>query len=277
LRCTSSTGIQIRWYFSVFAVLLLTGCCGQAWAQQSDETKPLPDAPSHTANSSPSSQANTDFKDLLAGRSRVFPTLAWNSRPLTPNQKLNLAVRNIVSPYTILGSAAAAGISQARDTYTGYGQGAQGYFKRFGASMGFAASNNLLGAYAIASVLHEDPRYFVLNSHSFRKSVKYAATRVVVTRMDNGKDGINWAGLVGPLGASAIMNSYVPADSQGVGPTFSRWGFSLATAAGTNMLREYWPRINRKLRLPEIDMTPGSTVEPTPAPTNTPPKSYFRN
>ena len=200
----------------------------------------------------------------------MFPTLAVNTKPLTPPQKLELAARNSISLYTVVGSGIAAGISQARDTYTGYGQGAEGYFKRFGASMAFAATNNMLGTFAIASMLHEDPRYFVLNSPSFKKSLGYAVTRVAVTRMDDGRDGVNFAGLLAPLGASAVMNTYVPADSQGVGPTFSRWGVALAISAGTNLLREYWPRINKRLKLPNMGIAPD--VAPSePAPTTPPP------
>jgi hypothetical protein len=58
----------------------------------------------------------------------------------------------------VIGTAAGAGISQARDTKTGYGQGAEGYFKRWGAGMAFAATSNMVGTFAIASVLQEDPR-----------------------------------------------------------------------------------------------------------------------
>lgn len=242
-------------------------------AQQTGTNKPLPDAPSATSAEQASAkpqQNSGGFVNLLAGRSKMFPTLAVNTKPLTPPQKLELAARNSISLYTVVGSGIAAGISQARDTYTGYGQGAEGYFKRFGASMAFAATNNMLGTFAIASMLHEDPRYFVLNSPSFKKSLGYAVTRVAVTRMDDGRDGVNFAGLLAPLGASAVMNTYVPADSQGVGPTFSRWGVALAISAGTNLLREYWPRINKRLKLPNMGIAPD--VAPSePAPTTPPP------
>jgi len=230
----------------------------------------MPNAPSSTQRPAPAStEESHGWGALMAGRSRMFPNIAVNTKPLTREQKFVLAVRSSVSPYAIVGSGISAGISQARDTYTGYGQGAEGYFKRFGATMGFVATYNMLGTFAIASMLHEDPRYFVQNDPSFRKSVRYALTRVAVTRMDNGNDGVNWAGLLAPLGASAVMNTYVPADSQGVGDTFSRWGIALAIQAGTNVLKEYWPRINKKLRLPDVGIAPG-TVDTTPPQTPPP-------
>jgi hypothetical protein len=207
----------------------------------------------------------------IAGRPRllrhnkVIPNLAVNTRPLTPKQKFELFASNSVSGLTLVGSAMGAGISQARDTYSGYGQGAEGYFKRFGAEMGFAASSNFFGTFMIASALHEDPRYFVQNSGKFGQSVKYAASRVFVCRMDDGRSGANWAGMLGPLGAAALSNAYVPVDEQGAGKTFERWGLALAVSAGTNLLREYWPSINKKLRLPNMGLTPSSTVEPSSA------------
>jgi hypothetical protein len=58
----------------------------------------------------------------------------------------------------VIGTAAGAGISQARDPKTGYPQGAEVYSKRWGAGMAFAATGKMVGTFAIASELHEDPR-----------------------------------------------------------------------------------------------------------------------
>lgn len=222
-------------------------------AQQTDPAPKAPDAPSATT------QAPTEHKEglaevpvvnILAKRSFFFPNLAVNNKPLTVKQKFTLGVTNTVSGFNLLGTAAAAGISQARDTYPGYGQGAEGYFKRWGAAMGFSASTNMIGTFAIASMLHEDPRYFVQGSGKFKSSVGYAVSRVVVCRMDDGTTGVNWAGILGPLGAAAVENSYLPEANRTVGTTFENYGIALAITAGTNTLREFWPVIARRLRLP---------------------------
>jgi len=251
----------------LICVMSAAAFAANASAQPNHSTSQLPNAAS--ASQKPSARggpASNGTVRLLAGRSRIFPDLAVDTKPLTPKEKLGLAARDSVSGLTIIGSAMGAGISQARDTYSGYGQGAEGYFQRFGASMGFAATSNVLGTFALASLLHEDPRYFVLNSPSVRNSVRYAVTRVFVTRMDDGTHGANWAGMLGPLGAAAVANTYLPAGSQGVGHTFEHWGVALAISAGSNVLREYWPRINKKLRLPDIGITSPSTVgRPPPA------------
>ena len=91
----------------------------------------------------------------------MFPNFPVNNMRLTPHQKFLLAANNRVRGTTVIGTAAGAGISQARDTKTGYAQRAEGYLKRWGAGMAFAATSNMVGTFAIAPVLHEGPRYFV--------------------------------------------------------------------------------------------------------------------
>ena len=260
----------------VFLVLLLASVTKPSRAQQ-QLASTLPDAPAATpqkqSDQPPAGQSSV-VTALLRGRSKVFPDLAFNTKPLTTEEKFGLFVRDSISIFNVVGSGMAAGISQARDTQSGYGQGAEGYFKRFGASMTYGASNNFFGTFLIASLLHEDPRYFVKDSGSFGERVRYAATRVVVTRSDRGGHVINWAGLLGPLAGAALANTYLPADSQGVGNTFSRWGITLGATAGTNLLREYWPTINKKLRLPKMDITPAGTVEPTATPSTPAPQPH---
>jgi hypothetical protein len=248
-------------------------CAGMA--QQPDSSAKLPDAASTTQAMPEQKDALADIPvvNLLAGKSWVFPNLAINNKPLTPKQKFYLAANNTVSGFNLIGTAAAAGISQARDTYPGYGQGAEGYFKRWGAGLAFSASNEMIGTFAIASLLHEDPRYFVQNSGKFGQSVKYAVSRVVVCRMDDGSTGVNWADILGPLGAAGLQNTYLPEPNRTVGTTFENYGISLAITAGTNLLREYWPHINKKLGLPSFGMDSSSPNTATPTVNSAPPQN----
>ena len=250
------------------ALLLVSlSCLGVA--QQSDPASKAPDAPSATAQATPEHKeglAEVPVVNLLAKKSFFFPNLAVNTEPLTVKQKFTLGVTNTVSGFNLLGTAFGAGISQARDTYPGYGQGAEGYFKRWGAAMAFSASSNMIGTFAIASMLHEDPRYFVQGSGKFGQSVKYAVSRVVVCRMDDGTTGVNWAGILGPLGAAGVQNTYLPEADRTVGTTFENYAISLGITAGTNALREYWPVIAKRLRLPGGGPSPASTSATTQKP-----------
>ena len=186
---------------------------------------------------------------VLKKESFFFPNLAASRAPLTADAKFLLSIKNSISPASILGSAFGAGINQATNTPSGYGQGAEGYGKRFGASMATRATTNLFGGFVIASIAHQDPRYFVHGKGSFGQRLGHAISRVAVAPKDRGGYGFNWGGVFGPLGAEALANTYQPVREQTGARTMSRYGIDLATAAGGNILREFWPDIFKRLGL----------------------------
>ncbi|MEO8727550.1 MAG: hypothetical protein ABI383_15670, partial [Acidobacteriaceae bacterium] len=145
-----------------------------------------------------------------------------------------------------------AGFGQALNSNPGYGQGAEGYAKRFGSSMGRNATSNFFGTFLLPSVLHQDPRYFVLGDATAGEKIKYALRRTVVTRSDNGNDVFNWSGLLGPVISEGIANSYLPSAERTPGRTFRRYGIDLGFIVGGNLLREYYPMISRKLGIQKL-------------------------
>jgi hypothetical protein len=94
----------------------------------------------------------------------VVPTYtitdARSAPPLTPKQKFGLFVKGTLDPFPAIVYLVQAGLSQARDTHSGYGQGAAGYGKRFGAALADGTSARFVSTYAFPSLLHQDPRYF---------------------------------------------------------------------------------------------------------------------
>jgi hypothetical protein len=199
-----------------------------------------------------------EFVQLLERKSVVFPDLATGKQPFTSRDKFMLAVNNSVALPTIGSALLGAAFAQAIDSPEGYGQGGEGYAKRFGAGMARDASDNLFGTFLIASVLHEDPRFYVKKDLSFSAAVKYSAVRVAITRSDSGNRTVNFAGLLGPLAAEVLASTYYPEGSRGFDSTAIRYASDLGWRFGGNLLRQYWPKINRKLRL--IPSAP----EPTP-------------
>jgi len=197
---------------------------------------------------------------FLQRKSVFFPDLATNTGPLDKWQKFKLAANNSVSLATIGAALVGSAFGQAINNPAGYHQGGEGYAKRFGADMARSASANLFGTFLIASVLHEDPRFYVRKHLSFRESLKYAAVRVAVTRSDRGERAVNFSGLLGPLAGEGLANTYYPEGSRGVSSTFIRYGSDLGWKFGGHLLRQYWPSINRRLRL--VPDTP-----PAPVPT----------
>jgi len=220
-------------------------------AQQPASGQEHPDAPSATRSAqSASRKPPAGFVSTIRRRSIVFPDIATTEGPLSTGEKSELFVDNTASPGTLAASAFGAGIGWADDSPRGYGQGAEGFGKRFGASMARNASSEFFGTFLLASILREDPRFFPQVDPTLAGSIKYSLTRVVVTRNDDGRNVANWSGLLGPLMAEGLANVYWPEEERTAPKTLERYGLDLATRAGFNMFRNYWPVFFKKLRRP---------------------------
>jgi hypothetical protein len=189
---------------------------------------------------------------LITRRSWFYPDLARTSGPLTSGQKFKLFLDTSMSPPQILVSAAAAGISEARGTLAGYGQGGEGFGKRFGSSMASNASSHFFGTFLLPSALREDPRFFVRLNGGWKVRVGHALLRTVVIRTDDGGSRFNVPGTLGPLLAEGLANTYLPDSERTAGKTFERFGIRFGFGAANNLLREYWPTIFKSLRIGRV-------------------------
>ena len=119
-------------------------------------------------------------------------------------------------------TAFGAGIDQAENSFPEYGQGVQGYAKRYGAAYTDYFTGNLLGNAVLAGLLKEDPRYFQKGTGSFSSRALWAARGTVWCKRDSGTWGPNYANVVGNLIGGAISNFYYPASDRTVGGTLGR-------------------------------------------------------
>ena len=237
---------------------LLVGVAATGAAQQEPAPRDLPDAPAPKQANTPQKRQNR-FNTTIAvleKRSIFFPEIATSPGPLSVKQKFELFAGESVAPSRFLGSAAGAGISQARNSREGYGQGAGGYGKRFGSSLATVTSSNFFGTFLISSMLRRDPRYFLTLHGGPGHRIAYALSRIVVSRTDEGKNAANWAGMIAPLLAEGLANSYLPVKEQTAGRTFQRYGIRIGLNTAANALREYWPAISRNLRITQVAPTP---------------------
>ena len=260
------------WALSLGVLLFLSA--DAATAQQEPKPKDLPVAPAPRQEQAAHKHENPlrTTIEVLARRSIFFPDLAASPGPLSSRQKLELFAGKSIAPSRFLSSAAGAGIHQALDSLPEYGQGMSGYGKRLGSSMATGASTEFFGTFVFASLMRRDPRYFVSLRGSPWHRIGYSVSRLVVTRTDAGSKGINWPGILGPVLAESLANSYLPVSQQTAGQTFRRYGVRLGFTAGSNIVKEYWPTIFRNLRIAKI--APG--LRPDPAPPGPPPPGGSR-
>jgi hypothetical protein len=223
---------------------------GQASPNQTAPNQTAPDktTPDQPADNPLSNKIpGVKIYNLLQKKSIVFPDIAANQERLSAGQKFQLFVDNSASVHTLSWSILGSALGQADNSPTGFGQGWDAYAKRFGASMARGASNEFFGTFVISSVLHLDPRFYAEVNPTLSHAAKYSVQRVFIIRNDEGRDVIAWPRLVGPLMAESLANVYWPERNRTVGDTLFRYGIDLATRAGGNMLREYWPVVYRKL------------------------------
>ncbi len=95
-----------------------------------------------------------------------YSSYIWNAAPMTPKQKFGLALRSSIDPVTFVVAAGTAGVEQWRNTFPGYGSGADGYFKRFGAAYADYTIYTMIADAALPSLFKQDPRYFYKGSGS---------------------------------------------------------------------------------------------------------------
>src|SRR5208282_3380353 len=141
--------------------------------------------------------------------------------PLITRQKYQVAWKMSIDPVTWFIAGAFAGVEQAGDTFPGYGQGAQGYGKRFGAAYANLFTTTMFGGAIFPSLFKQDPRYFYKGTGTIRSRAMYAIANAVICRGDNGRWQPSYSGILGGLAAGGISNLYYPAGNRsGVELTF---------------------------------------------------------
>jgi len=184
-----------------------------------------------------------------------------NAAPLTSKQKFKLALRTVVDPFTLVFVAGAAGVEQAQNHFAEYGQGAQGYAKRFGAGYADAALGTFIGAAALPALLKQDPRYFYKGTGSMRSRIAYAIANSVICKGDNRRWQVNYSNILGNLAAGGISNLYYPEqDRNGAGLTLENGALGIGASAVSNLFQEF---VIRKLTPRVHGAVPAGThIEP---------------
>ncbi len=168
-----------------------------------------------------------------------YSTYDWNAPPMGAKQKFELAFRAVTDPVAFVENGAVAGIQQATNTFPGFGQGAEGYAKRYGGAYANHFIGTMLSSAVFPSLLHQDPRYFYKGSGSFGSRAFYAISAAVVCRGDNGQTQPNYSNILGGVAVGGISNLYYPSGSRGVSLVLLNAFIGTAGHAGNNLLREF--------------------------------------
>jgi hypothetical protein len=255
-------------------VLSLGQAFGQQTSDQSDQKdagqNPAPQTATQTAPATATQTAPAsppDKSKSAGGKTAAPPSGTSNDRlgfalpnfltlenganvpPLTTGQKFRVVVRSSFDPVQIPWYGFLSGISQAENSEPGYGQGAAGYGKRFGAAAADGTIENFMTSAIFPSVFHEDPRYFQLGKGTFMHRAGHAISWILITRTDSGHHQFNISEVFGSaLAASISTYSYHPRTDKTLLNTAGVWGTEVSYDTLTIVLKEFWPDVRRKIR-----------------------------
>jgi hypothetical protein len=183
---------------------------------------------------------------VLPDYQTVRDTTRWVA-PLSVKEKWILAVKQTIDPVNIATAFFTAAESQAGNETPKYGEGWPNYGRRVGAAQLDFESQNFFSAGVLASLLHQDPRYFRRGPQS--KLVRrffYSIGQLVIARQDSGRQSFNASNIGGMAMGIAASNLYYPAASRNGTVMVSRvWTSTMGGAVG-NLMSEFWPDVQQK-------------------------------
>jgi len=184
---------------------------------------------------------------VLPDYQTVRDTTHWVA-PLSVKEKWFLAVKETIDPVNIGTGLFTAAESQMKNQTPKFGEGWANYGRRVYAAQLDFASQNFFSAGLLASILHQDPRYFRRGPQSrLLPRVFYSVSRLFVARQDSGRQAFNGSNIGGMALGIAASNLYYPAASRNGTVMFGRVWTSLMGGAVGNLMSEFWPDVEQRL------------------------------
>ena len=159
--------------------------------------------------------------------------------PLNARQKFELAWKSTTDPVAIAGTAFLAGLEQASDDYSGYGQGMQGYGKRFGAAYADVFSGTFIGSAILPSLFKQDPRYFYRGTGTTGSRIGYALANAVICKGDNQRWQPNYSLILGSFASAGLSYAYYPQSDRTVGLFVQNSLLKLAESSLAGIMQEF--------------------------------------
>lgn len=168
--------------------------------------------------------------------------------PLNAAQKFELSWKSFLNPFAFGVAGLSAGIGQAQNMHPGFGDGAQGYAKRYGAAYADSVFGIVLQDTVMSMLFKEDPRYFYKGTGTTRTRLVYAVSRGILCRGDNLHVHTCYAAIIGPVAAGFLTNLYYPAiDRNSTNVTLEYAAFNIGGKALGNVFQEFLaPRLTHK-------------------------------
>ena len=220
--------------------------CGSVLALAQEPVTPAPD---QSTSPTPAVPAASSSDIVLDPNQPDPPPADWHGR-------LEVYLKSLVGPQVVFEVLPEAVWDHARKFPKEWGSHGIGFADRLGSEYAqFILSQTIqLG---FAAIHKEDPRYFRVGQGNFFRRTGHAIRGAVIVSNTKGGETLAVGEIAGAFGSWAIASQWwEPRSEQSFGHVMLWGGVPLATKAGTNILREFWPDAKRKFFTHHSKSTP---------------------
>src|SRR6185437_3851664 len=217
----------------------------------------LPDAPVPASAmqagqaATPTATAPTDPQQTkrILGIIPNFRSVSADTKlpPQTVKEKFISAGQDTFDYSSFVQAAAQAGVSMYGKSYPEFHQGVVGYGRYYWHTLADTADENFFVGGIGPVVFHQDNRFYTLGHGSIAHRALYAATRVLITRNDDGDNTFNFSEIIGSGAASGVSSLYYPTKYRTWTKVGQKWLTSDILDGASFTFKEFWPDINKKL------------------------------
>lgn len=242
---------------STFAILVASSLpAQQIIATTSSISTPLPDAPqlapqsAPTPSTAPDAPANSPQQTKrILGIMPNFSSVSAGTQlaSQTAKEKFLLAGKNSFDYSSFILAAIQAGFAMDDNSYPEFHQGVKGYTRYYWHTLADTADENFMVSGLGPIVFRQDNRFYTLGHGSIGHRAFYAATRVLVTRKDNGDRDFNYSEVIGSGAAAGVATLYYPTKYRTWTKVGQKWLTSDIIDGANFTFKEFWPDINHKL------------------------------
>jgi hypothetical protein len=166
---------------------------------------------------------------------------------LSVREKFWLASQDSFDYSAFVSAGILAGVSQANNSYPEFGNGGTAFGRYYWHAVADQSVGNYMTEAIVPSLTFQDPRYYTLGHGGFFKRTGYAVSRLLVTRTNAGHQTFNISEIVGNGAGAGISDTYYPSRERTWTKTGQKWLTQIALDGAFNILKEFWPDINRSI------------------------------
>jgi hypothetical protein len=211
------------------------------------DQKDIPPPPVVTTNPDAVSPNGNQQTKRVLGLVPNFRTVSADIKlpPMSAKDKFIIAGKDTFDYSALFVAGVQAGFAMNSKSYPEFHQGAAGYARYYWHTLADTTSENFFVGGLGPIVFKQDNRFYTLGHGSFGKRSWYAATRVLVTRKDDGDKTFNFSEVIGSGASAGLSTLWYPKQYQTWTKVGQKWLTSDLIDCFNFWWKEWWPTANK--------------------------------